>query len=62
MGGVRSHSSKIRQIKWHLCHKDKGYKIFKGGVKPNWPQLNSLCSYTGLIPVQKIQFGFSSKH
>lgn len=26
-----------------LCPKDKGYRILKGGVKPNWAQLNSLC-------------------
>jgi len=40
----------------------KGAKIYENeysrrGVKPNWPQLNSLCSYTRLILVQKIQFG-----
>ena len=30
--------------------KEQGaYKIFKHGVKPNWPQLNDLCSYAGLI-------------
>jgi hypothetical protein len=30
-----------------LCPKDKVYKIFNGGVKLNWPQLNSLCSSAG---------------
>ena len=31
-------------------------KNLSRGAKPIWPYLKCLCSYTGLNPVQKIQF------
>ena len=50
-----------KQIEWEKTSQRTGaYKTFKHGVKSNWPQLNDLCSNTGLIPVQKFQFGFLS--
>jgi hypothetical protein len=46
---VRSFNSKKENQEAFYAQrtKDKGYRIFKGGVKPNWPQLNSLCLLAG---------------
>ena len=60
MEEVPSVSSENRD-KWGISPNKQGHEEYsRRGVKPNWPQLNSLCSYTRLILVQKIQFGFSS--
>jgi hypothetical protein len=60
MGEVRSISLKNKQ-NWGMLPKEQGYEENSSlGVKPNWPQLNDLCSYTGLIPAQKFQFGYLS--
>jgi hypothetical protein len=58
MGEVPYISSKNRE-KWGKFPNEQGHKEHSSwGVKPNWPQLNDLCSNTGLIPVQIFQFGF----
>jgi hypothetical protein len=60
MGEVRSISLKNKQ-NWDMLPKEQGYEENSSrGVKPNWPQLNDLCSYAGLIPAQKFQFGYLS--
>ncbi len=58
MEEVSSVSSENRD-KWGISPNKQGHEEYsRRGVKPNWPQLNSLCSYTRLILVQKIQFGY----
>ena len=58
MDEVRSISLK-NKLNRGILPKEQGYEENSSrGVKPNWPQLNDLCSYVGLIPAQKFQFGY----
>jgi len=51
MGEVPSISSENRE-KWGIFPNEQGHEEYsRRGVKPNWPQLNGLCSYTRLILV-----------
>ena len=42
---------------WRISREQGQTEYLINGVNPTWPQLYSLCSYSGINPVQKIQFG-----